>query len=83
MENRIDQIITIENGQKYMILHQAIYNGTNYYVCTAVTEDETDLTDNFVLFEEVKDNDKYFLKIVEDENMAKFIFQHLDIVDED
>lgn len=83
MENRINQVITIEGGKKFMILHQAIYNSTNYYVCTAVTEDETDLTDDFVLFEEVKNGDKYFLKIVEDEEMAKFIFEHLDLMDED
>ena len=36
MENRINQIITTESGNKYMILHQAIYEGQNFFVCCGV-----------------------------------------------
>src|SRR5574344_1634074 len=36
MENRINQVLTLENGQKLLILHQAIYNNENYYVCNGV-----------------------------------------------
>ena len=43
MENRINQVITTENGDKFLILHQAIYNNTNYYVCCAVEKDESDV----------------------------------------
>lgn len=82
MENRINQIITLENGKKFMILHQAIYNNVNYFVCSGVDEAETDLSDDFYLFEEVKKGDDSYLKIVEDANMAKFIFEHLDLMDE-
>ena len=83
MENRINQVITLENGNKFMILHQAIYDNHNYYVCCGVTEDEKDVKEEFYLFEEVKQDDKAFIQIVEDDKMAKFILEHLDLIDED
>lgn len=83
MENRINQIITLTNGNKFMILHQAIYDNHNYYVCCAVTPDETKLNDDFMLFEESKKEDKTFIKLVEDPSLAKFILQHLDLMDKD
>ena len=82
MENRINQIITTEKGSKYMILHQAIYEGTNYYVCCGV-DTNNDLTENFSLFKEVKKGDQSSIEIVDDEKMAKFILQHLDLMEKD
>lgn len=83
MENRINQIITLNNGDKYMILHQAIYNNKNYYVCCGVTEDEEDTKEEFYLFEENKDEGEAYLDIVQDENLAKFILEHLNIISKD
>ncbi len=81
MENRINQIITTEDGSKYMILHQAIYEGQNYYVCCGV-EANDDLNENFYLFKEVKGKDTS-IERVEDEAMAKFILEHLDLMEKD
>ena len=81
MENRINQIITAENGNKYMILHQAIYEGQNFYVCCGV-EANDDLNDNFYLFKEVKGNTTS-IELVEDEALASFILKHLDLMDKD
>nr|MBP3259127.1 hypothetical protein [Bacilli bacterium] len=81
MENRINQIITTDNGNKYMILHQAIYEGQNYFVCCGVEADD-DLNDNFYLFKEVKGNTTS-IELVEDEAMAKFILEHLDLIEKD
>ena len=83
MVNRINQIITMKNGNKYMILHQAIYSNTNYFVCCGVDSDTDDLNDNFYLFEEKKESDKITLNLVEDEKKAKFILKHLDLIEED
>ena len=81
MENRINQIITTEDGSKYMILHQAIYEGHIYYVCCGV-EANDDLNENFYLFKEVKGKDTS-IERVEDEAMAKFILEHLDLMEKD
>ncbi len=80
MENRINQIITTTDNTEYMILHQAIYNGENYYVCCGVDEAEN-LTENFSLLKETKENDTVYVELVEDEGMAKFILKHLNLID--
>ena len=80
MENRINQIITTTDNSQYMILHQAIYNGENYYVCCGVEANE-ELNDVFYLLKETKENDKVYVELVEDEGMAKFILKHLNLVD--
>ena len=81
MENRINQIITTESGNKYMILHQAIYEGQNFFVCCGV-EANDDLNDTFYLFKEVKGNTTS-IELVEDEALANFILKHLDLMDKD
>ena len=82
MENRINQIITTAEGNKFMILHQAIYEGQNYFVCCGV-EADGDLNETFYLFKEVKGADETSIELVEDEKMAKFILEHLDLMDKD
>ena len=81
MENRINQIITTESVNKYMILHQAIYEGQNFFVCCGV-EANDDLNDTFYLFKEVKGNTTS-IELVEDEALANFILKHLDLMDKD
>ena len=34
MENRINEVVELENGREYFILKQAVYQGHNYYVST-------------------------------------------------
>ena len=82
MENKINQIITIEDGSKYMILHQAIYDGKNYYVCCGVEPNE-DLNENFYLFVETKEESETYIEIVRDEALAKFILEHLDLYEDE
>ena len=83
MENRINQIMTTEDGKKYMILHQAIYNNKNYYVCCGVDAETDDLNEDFYLFEEVKKDNEYTVNLVKDENLAKFIFKHLNLMEDE
>lgn len=81
MENRINQVLTLENGQKLLILHQAIYNNENYYVCNGVTDDKKDVTDEFVLLHEIKKDGKTSVEVVTDPTLAQFIFEHLNLMD--
>ena len=82
MVNRINQIITTTEGNKYMILHQAIYNNVNYYVCCGVDNITDELNDDFYLFEEKKESNKLTINLVADEKKAKFILKHLDLIEE-
>lgn len=81
MENRINKILTLENGLKLMVLHQAIYNNDNYLVCSEVINDGQDLSDDQFLVHEIKEGENITLKVVDDPELAEFIFKHLNLID--
>jgi len=81
MENRINKILTLENGKKLMVLHQAIYNDDNYLVCSEVVDNDQDLSDEPILVHEIKSEDGIEIEIVEDSDLAEFILQHLNLMD--
>ena len=79
MENRINKIIVLDNGKKYIVLRQAVYREENYYAAAEVTEDEEDVTDVFaVLHEFDKDEDK-LIEIVTDPKILKLILENLNV----
>lgn len=45
MENRINKIMELADGNKYIIVKQAIYKNENYYVAVKINDDETDIMD--------------------------------------
>jgi hypothetical protein len=55
MENLTNQILDLNNGEKYFVLRQAVYKGKTYFFGAEVTEDEEDFTNNFVFLEKVGD----------------------------
>ena len=81
MENRINKILTLENGKKLMVLHQAIYNDDNYLVCSEVVDNDQDLSDEPILVHEIKSEGGIEIEIVEDSDLAEFILQHLNLMD--
>ena len=52
MENRINKLLTLKNNKKYVVLNQAIYKEKNYFYVVGVTEDESDVLDEFKILEE-------------------------------
>lgn len=79
MENRINHIITLDNGKKYFILKQAIYKGDNFFVAAEVTEDEQDITNNFLILHERKEDGKNIVKVEQDKEVLGIILKHLDL----
>lgn len=78
MENRINQIMTLTNGRKYIILRQAIYKGENYFVAARLSEDEKKITEDYVTVHEVVKDDKKFVELVKDPQLLSLIMKHLD-----
>ena len=56
MENRINSILELNNGEKYVVLNQAIYQDRNYYLVAKVTDDEKDVTGEVKVCEETIDD---------------------------
>lgn len=77
MENRINKIINLKNGSKYLVLNQAYYKGNNYYFVVGVTEDEQDVTDEFRLLEEKNVDGKLLISSVNDAETIKLLAEYL------
>ena len=79
MENRINKIMTLTDGKKYIILNQAIYKETNYFFVVRVSEDLTNIAEEFRIIEEVKKDDKRYIRDVKDEKMIQLLSKYLQI----
>ena len=79
MENRINKIMTLTDGKKYIILNQAIYKETNYFFVVRVSEDLTNIEEEFRIIEEVKKDDKRYIRDVKDEKMIQLLSKYLKI----
>lgn len=78
MENKINKIMHLKNGAKYLILNQAIYQGKNYYFVVRVSDDEEDIVDEFqMLSEEVRDG-KMYISTVKDPDTLKLLAEYLE-----
>jgi len=70
-------IIKLSNKESYYIVAIAPYGGEKYYLTNHLTNDATELTDDFVVFKEfVKDN-KIIMKRVNDDNLIFEILNYL------
>ena len=78
MENKINKIMHLKNGAKYLILNQAIYQGKNYYFAVRVSDDEEDIVDEFqMLSEEVRDG-KMYISTVKYPDTLKLLAEYLE-----
>ncbi len=81
MENRINQVMELENGKKYVVIKQAVYKGHNYYVSARLTDDEEDVLDEFIIFEEVEYDGKKSVLEVKDAELYKLIAKYVGLLD--
>jgi hypothetical protein len=79
MENKINKIVTLEDGQKYYILKQAIYKNENYFIVAEVTEDEEDLKEKFNILHETVENGDTYIEFETDPKVIQIILSHLKI----
>lgn len=79
MENRINKIMTLTDGKKYIILNQAIYKETNYFFVVRVSDDLANIEEEFRIIEEIKKDDKRYIRDVKDEKMIQLLSKYLQI----
>lgn len=76
MGNLINNIITLGNDEKFIVLNQAVYQEKNYFLVAKVTEDEQDVLDEFTLLEEVKIDNESCVQVVKDEKMIELLTKY-------
>ena len=70
MENRINQVMALANGEKYVILRQAIY------------EDEKEVTEEFELLHEFEQDGQKVVEAVTDIELAETIFEYVGLLED-
>lgn len=82
MENRINQIMELDNGKKYIVVKQAIYKQDTYYVVARVTNDEKDIEDEYLVLKQIFIDGKQAITEVEDPNLFKIIIKYVGLLEE-
>lgn len=83
MENRINQIMTLVDGKKYIVIKQAIYKNENYYAVAGVSEDEESLLEEYAILHELEFEGNTCVEPVEDPEKLKLITKYLGILTEE
>jgi hypothetical protein len=77
MENLTNQVLTLANGNNYLVLRQAVYRGVVYFLAAEVTPDGEDFTNEFVFFEKTDTDGKFNVKKVKDEAILKVLANNI------
>ena len=64
----VGNIVTLENGIEYLLLEELEKDNVKYVYAVKTLEDETP-TDEYLIFEALKDGDEEFLKEVNDREL--------------
>ena len=77
MENRINSILELTNGEKYVVINQAVYKGTNYFLVARVSDDEKDLVGEIKIVEEKLKDGLLGIELVKDVKLLELLAKYL------
>ncbi len=69
---KTDTVITLDGIDRYYLADETIQNGIKYFLATKVDE-ENDLTTESCIFEEIIQDEKPYVREVNDEHIIKYI----------
>ena len=75
MENKISKVITLSDNSKHIILDQGNYNGKCYFL-TSVLDKDDNLSNNFSILEETKNDGGWKVESVNDEKLLKALIDY-------
>ena len=77
MENRINSILELANGEKYVVINQAVYKGTNYFLIARISDDEKDLIGDIKIAEEKLKDGLLGVELVKDVKLLELLTKYL------
>ena len=74
MDLIINKVITLGNGENYLIVGKINFETEDYLYIAQINETKTDILDNYKIVKVTIDNDKYYLdEIVGEEKLKKIL----------
>ena len=77
MINRINSILELANNEKYVVINQAVYKGTNYFLIARISDDEKDLTGDIKIVEEKLKDGVLGIELVKDVKLLELLTKYL------
>ena len=72
MKLEINTIISLENGEKYVVLNETTYEDNKYFMVMGIDEDKQIIPTKVAIFKEVVEGiDIYIVKVKDQKLMAK------------
>ena len=69
MEIKVNTIITLENGEKYVVLNETLYQNNKYYLVMGMDENKEVIQSKVAIFEQVKINEEVYVEKVNDSKL--------------
>lgn len=63
---KTNTIITLENGEKYVVLNETMYGGIKYFLVMGVDENKDIIPNNIAILEEIIEGEEIFVDRVRD-----------------
>ena len=68
----INTIITLENGEKFVVLNETMYEGTKYFMVMGIDENKQIIPDKVAILKEVVEGlETFVVKVSDPELMTK------------
>lgn len=78
MENRTNQIMTLQDGKEYAIVRHIVYQGRTFYLAVEMTKDKEDIKeDSLDLLEQIMYKGQESIKKVRDAELTKIILENI------
>ncbi len=79
MKNRTNQVVKLEDGREYGIMKHILYQGRTFYIASEYIEEKDDFSEEFLILEQLIQDDKDCIQIVEDTQIIKAIIENIEI----
>ena len=66
---KINTIITLDNGDKYVVLNETIYENNKYFMVMGIDENKEVISTKAAILEEMVDGEETYVKKVEDSKL--------------
>lgn len=75
--NKVNQVIKLEDGTKYVVLKQAVYKNENYYIASKLDENDNPLADELKFFHQLMFDGKMKVEDVTNIELIKYLYSYM------
>lgn len=77
MNSKINEVIKLETGKKYVILKHAVYKEENYYIASLLDKNMNPIPDELAFFHEIIFDNKLKVEEVTNIELIKHLYSYM------